>query len=134
MQSLMMSGPPPAAHSLPTYLETDGHRWSSLSKKRPLTLPPFPPPLCHVIFATLRASGDSNGFQKMPRGGGRDSRRDRSLALFAFVRFILSGEGESFTSGGNGRRLSDIFRAIFSKFLLNFSSSVVRVRPPLINC
>ena len=47
--------------------------WSSLlSKKRPLTL--RAPPLCHVIFATLRAPMEAsenggNGFQKMPRGG-----------------------------------------------------------------
>ena len=125
------------------YLETDGHWWSSLSKKRPLTLHSLSLSLSlsSIVSCNFRyIESAGNGFHlKMPRGG-----RDRSLPLFDLYTPLLSSLWrESFTSGGHRRPSSPLLCPIYSgQFSPNSSSISLRrsfvvrpsVRPPLINC
>ena len=95
------------------YLETDGHWWSSLSKKRPLTLHSLSLSLSSIVSCNFRyIESAGNGFHlKMPRGG-----RDRSLPLFDLYTPLLSSLWrESFTSGGH--RLLCSVRYIPGNFL-----------------
>ena len=86
--------------------------WSSpLSKKRPLTLRAAP--LCHVIFATLRAAIEaSGGRQRFPKNAAR---RSRSLWLCS-IYTLSTPDWKSFTSGG-GNSLLRLRRCIPGNFL-----------------